>query len=157
MLYIISDCMLCVCIVSNMEIFQEISIVSMVFRLWTFYKWKFPWKFPEISTRKFPKWKFPFLSADAQSILSFFIGLRTILIDDLRIIRINIIILYRNGWRIYNIIYDIIYMIIMLWSYVNEWMNDIIHMNENELASVRILPSLPPSLPHPLPLRYLRK
>ena len=24
-------------------------------------------------------------------------------------------------------------------------MNDIIHMNENELASVRILPSLPPS------------
>lgn len=54
--------MLCVCIVSNMEIFQEISIVSMVFRLWTFYKWKFPWKFPEISTRKFPKWKFPFLN-----------------------------------------------------------------------------------------------
>ena len=56
------------------------------------------------------------LCADAQSILSFFIGLRTILIDDLRIIRINIIILYRNGWRIYiyNIIYDIIYMIIML-------------------------------------------
>ena len=63
-LYIISDCMLCVCIVSNMEIFQEISIVSMVFRLWTFYKWKFPWKFPEISTRKFPKWKFPFLTYD---------------------------------------------------------------------------------------------
>ena len=61
--------MLCVCIVSNMEIFQEISIVSMVFRLWTFYKWKFPWKFPEISTRKFPKWKFPFLTCNTTNMI----------------------------------------------------------------------------------------
>ena len=47
------------------------------------------------------------LCADAQSILSFFIGLRTILIDDLRIIRINII----QEWmeNIYIILFMILY------------------------------------------------